>query len=372
MNRREFIGAAGAALLTAPNFGSAADSRIVLGQSVALTGPAQELGKEMRLGASVWFDHVNSHGGIGGRRIELRTLDDGYDPARAEANTRRFIADGVFALFGYVGTPTSLAAKPVFSEAGMPFVAPFTGAEALRTPVNPLIFHVRASYYDETEKLVEFFTSLGQKRIAVFYQNDSYGNAGLDGVVQALKRRNLAPVAKATVERNSTDVTAAVRALVPAAPDAIIQISAYASCAAFIKAARQAGCLSQFANVSFVGSRALAAALGSEYQNGIIVSQVVPWKASVPVVKEYQRLLKAAHPNEEPSFIGIEGFVAAKVVTEALNRAGSDPTQARFMAAMESLRLDLGGFPLHFSRSNRNGSSYVELVMIGKNGVFHV
>lgn len=372
MNRRQFLGAAGAALLSLPGLARAAGSPIVLGQSAATTGPAQELGKEMNLGASVWFDHINSQGGVNGRKIELRLLDDAYDPAKTEANTRRFISEGVFALFGYVGTPTSLAAKPIFSEAGVPFIAPFTGADALRSPVHPLIFNVRASYFDETEKLVEFFTSLGQRRIAVFYQNDAYGAAGLEGVVRALKRRDLAPVAKATVERNSTDVAAAVKTLLPAAPDVIIQISAYTSCAAFVKAARQAGSLAQFANVSFVGTRALSNALGPQYQNGIIVSQVVPWKGSVPVVREYQRLLKAARPNDEPSFIGIEGFIGAKVVTEALNRAGNDPTPARFVSALESMRMDMGGFPVHFSRTDHEASNYVELVMIGKDGVVRV
>lgn len=371
MNRREFLGATGVAALMLSGW-ARAGGPVVFGQSAAMTGPAQDLGQEMRQGATVWFDHINAQGGVHGRKIELRTLDDGYDPARAEANTRRFIADGVFALFGYVGTPTSLAAKPLFTEAGLPFIAPLSGAEALRDPPSPLIFNVRASYFDEAEKLVEFFTSTGQKRIAVFYQNDSYGTAGLDGVMKALQRRNLALAAKASVERNSTDVSAALRALLPTWPDVIIQIAAYPSCAAFIKAARQAGSTVQFANVSFVSSRALAAALGPQYQSGIVVSQVVPWKGAAPVVREYQRLLKAAHPVEEPSFIGIEGFIAAKVVTEALHRAGADATPARLVAALESMRTDLGGFPVNFSRTNHNASNYVDLVMIGKDGVFHV
>src|SRR6185295_5684338 len=208
---------------------------IVIGQSAAFSGPAQALGNEMRAGAQAYFQAVNAAGGINGRKIELRSLDDGYEPDRAAANTKKLIDEGVFLLFGYVGTPTSNAAKPIFTAAKVPFVGPFTGAESLRNPVNRYIFNVRASYFDETEAIVQHLTAMSVDRIAVFYQNDAYGQAGLAGVERALKKRNLPIVAKGTVERNTVDVKKAVAEIDKASPQAVIMISAYKSCAAYIK-----------------------------------------------------------------------------------------------------------------------------------------
>jgi branched-chain amino acid transport system substrate-binding protein len=183
------------------------DSTILLGQSVALTGPAQQLGLDMRLGASLYFDQVNLRGGVNGRKIVLKTLDDGYEATRAAENTKKLINDErVFALFGYVGTPTAQASLPIFTEAKVPFVGPFTGAELLRTPVNPYIFNVRASYWDETEAIVQHLTAMSVNKIAVFYQNDAYGLAGLTGVERALKKRGLEIVARGTVERSTGEV----------------------------------------------------------------------------------------------------------------------------------------------------------------------
>ena len=212
------------------------DTQIVLGQSVALSGPAQELGKDMQLGASLYFNEVNAKGGVNGRRIVLKTVDDGYEPARAAENTRKLIAEEkVFALFGYVGTPTSAASLPIFTEAKVPFVGAFTGAELLRSPFNRYIFNVRASYFDETEQIVQHLTAMSIDRIAVFYQNDAYGQAGLAGVERALKKRNLQVAAKGTVERNTVDVAKSVAEIRKADPQAVVMISAYKSCAAFIK-----------------------------------------------------------------------------------------------------------------------------------------
>src|SRR5512141_2201526 len=228
-------------------------SQVVLGRSVALTGPAEELGKDMQLGASLYFNQVNAKGGVNGRRIVLKTLDDGYEPPRAADNTKKLInEERVFALFGYVGTPTSAASLPIFTEARVPFVGPFTGAELLRNPVNPLVFNVRASYYDETEAIVQHLTAMSVNRIAVFYQNDAYGLAGLAGVERALKKRNLEVVAKGTVERNTVEVKKAIDTINKANPQAVVMISAYKSCAAYIKETRNAGQNPTFWNVSFV------------------------------------------------------------------------------------------------------------------------
>ncbi|MBC7438162.1 MAG: ABC transporter substrate-binding protein, partial [Bdellovibrionales bacterium] len=259
IKRRTFTLAAGAALVGGFHTAQAqSETKIILGQSAAFTGAAAQLGIQFHAGAKLFFDRLNAQGGINRRMIEIRNLDDGYEPDRCAENTRKLIADDVFALFGYIGTPTSVAALPLAVKDNMPFIAPFTGAMALRQPLRKNVFHLRASYNDETAVIVKNLTSLGLKKIAVFHQNDAYGKAGLDGVNLALGAQELKPVALATVERNSVDVAAAVKTLMAATPDAIVQISAYKSCAAFIRAARKAGYGGTFYNVSFVGTQALA------------------------------------------------------------------------------------------------------------------
>ena len=345
---------------------------ILIGQSAAFSGPAMELGTEMRAGAMAYFQSVNAAGGVNGRQIELRSLDDGYEPNRAAANTKQLIDDGVFLLFGYVGTPTSNASKPIFTAARVPFVGPFTGAESLRNPLNRYIFNVRASYFDETDKIVGQMTGQTLDRIAVFYQNDDYGKAGLAGVQRAMDKRGLKIIATGTVERNTVDVAAAVKEIAKVEPQAVIMISAYKSCAAFIKAMRAAGSNPQFMNVSFVGSKALAQETGPAGR-GVGISQVVPfpWNFAAPVVKDYQQLLEASTKKQEFSFTSLEGFLAAKVLVEGLRRAGNDLTRERFIAAMETMRdYDLGGYWVTFSPSSHNGSKFVELTVIGKDQRF--
>ena len=377
MNIRQSAACIALALLSVARWSSAAEvgvdaNNITLGQSAALSGPAQELGSEMRLGAQTYFNQVNQAGGVFGRQIKLVSLDDGYEPERAAANTKKLIGeDKVFALFGYVGTPTSNAALPIFTEAKVPFFGPFTGAESLRNPHNRYIFNVRASYFDETEKIVEQITSVGGKSIAVFYQDDAYGKAGLAGVERALAKRNLKITNTGTVERNTVKVEAAVGALIPKQPDAIVMISAYKSIAAFVRGAKKAGFTGQFHNVSFVGSRALAEELAAD-GHGVAISQVMPFPftPSLPVVREYQQALKASGSSQY-SFTSLEGFVAARIFVEGLKRAGKDLTREKFITALESMNnVDVGGFNVNFSPKSHNGSSFVELTMIGRNKTF--
>src|SRR5712691_8229612 len=218
------------------------DSQIVLGQGAVFSGPAEELGIQMRDGALAYFNYVNAQGGVNGRRIVLKSVDDRYEPEGAAAATRKLINDEkVFALFGYVGTPTFNAAAPILTKAQVPLVAAFTGAESLRDPLNRYVFNVRASYYDETEQIVQHLSSMSVDKIAVFYQNDAYGKAGLEGVNRALKKRNLPMVATATVERNTVDVAKAVAEMKKTQPQAVVMVSAYKSCAAFIKEMKKAG-----------------------------------------------------------------------------------------------------------------------------------
>ena len=242
MKRREVMGALGAALVggwRAPAW--AQSERIIVGQSAAFSGPASELGRQFRQGAEILFGRVNAQGGIGGRMLELRSLDDGYEPARCAQNTRQLIDGGASVLFGYVGTATSLAALPLATEAGRVFFAPFTGSEAVRIPFNPNAFHLRASYVDETHAIVKHLTSVGIHRIGVFYQNDGDGKAGLLGVARALKLQYRTPSGLGFVERNSENVGAAVEKILAAKPDAVVQVSPYRSSAAFVRAARRAG-----------------------------------------------------------------------------------------------------------------------------------
>src|ERR1700674_381606 len=345
---------------------------LTLGQSAAFSGPAQSLGLEMRKGIEVYFNHINKDGGVNGRQLILKSLDDGYEADRAVVATKKLIEDEkVFALLGYVGTPTTNDAMPVFTAAKVPLVGPFTGAESLRNPVNRYIFNVRASYFQETEKIVEQLTSLGMKKIAVFYQNDAYGKAGLTGVEQALKRRNLEIITTGTVERNTTAVDAAVTAISKVEPQAVIMISAYKSCAAFIKEMNKLGSRPQFVNVSFVGSKALADELGADGR-GVGISQVVPfpWSAGTPVVREYQKLM-LEDGHKDFNFSSLEGFMAAKVMVEGLKRTGKEPTREKLVTALETLRdYDVGGFRVTYTPEDHYGSKFVDLTVIGQDGKF--
>jgi branched-chain amino acid transport system substrate-binding protein len=330
------------------------------------------LGVQFNLGAKLFFDQLNAQGGVGKRSVEIRTMDDGYEPDRCAENTRKLIADDVFALFGYIGTPTSLAAMPIFTKERVPFFGPFTGAEALRQPFNRLIFHVRASYYDETALLVRQLTNLGLKKIAVFYQNDAYGKAGLDGVTKALTELKLAPVATATVERNSTDVKTAVEKLVPAMPDAIVQITAYASAAAFVRAARKASFGGTFYNVSFVGTQALADELGKDGA-GVVVSQVVPspYQPSRQITREFLEAIKKGGDKVQANYSSMEGFLAARVFTEGLRQAqGSGKlTRDSLITGIESIGNQvISGFPVSYSSTSHAASKFVEMSMLTGDG----
>jgi branched-chain amino acid transport system substrate-binding protein len=345
---------------------------IVLGQSAAFSGPAAQLGIQMSLGTKAYFDHVNAQGGVYGRKIELKTRDDKYEANLCVENTKKFIEeDKVFALVSYVGTPTTVAAMPIFTQAKVPLVGPFTGAEVLRDPVNRYIFNVRASYYNETEKIVEQLVSTGSNNIAVFYQDDAYGQAGLKGVEIAMTKRNMKISALGKVERNTIKVEDAVKAINAARPDGVVMISAYTSITQFVRLMKIAGSATQFHNVSFVGSKALADTLKDEGY-GVAISQVVPfpWSPSVQVVKEYGEVLTKAGIADF-NFSSLEGYIVGKVMVEGLKRAGKDLTREKLVAALEGMNnVDLGDFVVGFSPTNHSGSKFVDLTMIGHAGKF--
>ncbi|HJS39308.1 MAG TPA: ABC transporter substrate-binding protein [Burkholderiales bacterium] len=346
--------------------------KVVLGQAAVFSGPAAQLGIQMRNGIKAYLDHVNQAGGVHGRKVELVTEDDRYEASVAPGATKKLIEEHkVFALLGYVGTPTGVVHLPVLTQAKVPLVGMFTGAEALRVPFNRYVFHVRASYYDETEKIVEQIVSIGGRNIAVFYQDDAYGMAGLTGTEIAMKKRNMKISALGTVQRNTVKVEEAVKKIHAAKPDAVVMISAYTSIAEFVRQMKKAGSAATFYNVSFVGSKALADALGKDGV-GVAISQVVPfpWGRAVPVVKEYQELAAKAG-FKDYNFSAMEGFLSAKVAVEGLRRAGRNLTREGYIAALEKMQdVDLGGFFISYSPTNHAGSKFVDLTIIGRGGKF--
>ena len=368
ISRRQLARMAAASAVAGVGLARAQDSRIVLGQSAAFSGPAMQLGTQFHAGAKLWFDQLNAKGGVGGRQVEIRHLDDGYEPDRCQANTERLIKDEVFALFGYIGTPTSLAALPLATSARVPFIAPFTGAMGLREPFKREAFHLRASYDDETALIVKQLIELSQNRIGVFYQNDAYGKAGLSGVTKALAARQLKPIAEGTVERNSEDVAAAVAKLAKSGAQAIVQIGAYKACAAFIRQARKAGYGGKFYNVSFVGTQALADELGKDGA-GVVVSQVVPspYNPARPVSREFVAAAKQ-QGRVQANYSSMEGYLAAKVLAEGLRRAGAKPTRESLITALESITEDFGGYRVAFGPGNHVASHFAELSMLTGDG----
>ena len=367
-NRRRFVQVLGASAVAGTGLVGAQDNRVLLGQSAAFTGPSMQLGTQFHAGAQLFFQQLAGNGGVNGRTVEIRQVDDGYEPDRCASNTEKLIRDDVFALFGYIGTPTSLVALPMASAARVPFIAPFTGAMSLREPFKREAFHLRASYDDETELIVGQLTNLHQDRIGVFYQNDAYGKTGLAGVTKALAARKLKPVAEGTVERNSVDVAAAVGALAKSGAQAIVQIGSYKASAAFIRAARKAGFGGSFYNVSFVGTQALADELGKDGA-GVMVSQVMPspYNPARQIAREFVAAAKQSG-KVQPNFSSMEGYLAAKVFAEGLRRAGSKPTRESLITGLESINEDFGGYRVGFAPNNHVASRFAELSMLTGDG----
>lgn len=363
--------AQGAAAPSAPE----GAEQILFGQSAALSGPASELGRGMRLGLLAAFDEVNRAGGVHGRRLALETLDDTYEPVAAIANTRKLIERRqVFALIGAVGTPTSAAAQPIAMEAGIPYIAPFTGAEFLRDArLRSNVVNMRASYYQETEEMVARLTEdLRIRRIGVLHQDDSFGRAGLEGVRRAMERRGLTLAAAAEYLRNTEAVKIALLDLRRAQPEAVIIIGAYKPAAAIIRWAHRLGFNPRFVNISFVGSSALARELGVQGA-GVYVTQVVPFPedASLPVVAQYQAALKTAAPDALPGFVSLEGYLAGRLAAEGLRLAGPEPSRAGFLKALQQAEvIDLGGFLLRYGPDDNQGSEQVYLTMLDDRGRF--
>ena len=359
----------GLALALTLSLPALASTELVLGQSAPLSGPSAMLGSEYREGALAYFAEMNRQGGVHGKLLRLLSLDDRYEPPLTLRNTKQLIErDKVFALFGYVGTPTVKAVLPLIEKQKIPLIAPLTGAQLLRQPHRPMVFNLRTSYHMEIDRMVDYLVRSGRHRVAVVYQNDAFGQDGLRGALKALRRHGLKPVASASVERNSSQTSGAARMVQNANANAVLVVTAYPSSASFSRQMRQSGSTAQLMNVSFVGTSALRSSLQSHEASGIGVAQVVPfpWNERVPVVKEYQKLMRRQQTKPHFGFSSLEGFLAAKMTVEGLRRAGPEPTRQRFVTALQTMRdVDLGGYRVQLGPEDHNGSSFVELTFLG-------
>jgi len=344
-------------------------SEILLGSSLALKGHASFLGTQTLRGAMCYLNHINAQGGVHGRRIRVIAYDDSYDPPICLANTQKLIVeDQVFALFSYVGTPTTVRILPLIDEARIPLLGMFTGANALREPFNRYLINVRASYYQETREAVRHLVSdLGLRKIAVFYQYDAYGFDGLTGTELALKAYELSPVVAGSYNRGTLEVQEGLGKIMASEAEAVVMIGTYEPCAQFIRLARAAGYRPVFYLVSFVGADELARRLECCQDMTVVMSQVVP----PPETQEtsdlltgptgYLTLLQRYYPEDLPSFVGLEGFINARVLVEGLQRAGADLTREGFVDAIESIKDYVLGLDLtiSFSPSDHQGMERV-------------
>jgi ABC-type branched-subunit amino acid transport system substrate-binding protein len=346
------------------------DTEVLVGQTAALTGPVSDVGHDLSTGAKVYFDELNARGGVHGRRIRLITVDDAYQVALSVTNARKLLEeDHVFAFVGIQGTPHTVAVLPMLKDQ-VPVFGPFSGAEVLRKPPHANLFNIRASFADETEKLVEHLETVGIKRIAVVFQDNAFGRDGLTGAEKAVASRALKLTASISVQSDASDVPAAVSKIHGTQPEAVILITVGLPTPTFIKAYNKLGRGTQFYTLSVMATQATITALGSD-GIGVVVATVVPfpWSHTSSLAKEYQAAMAKAGVRDL-SFVSLEGYINAKVFADALQLAGKDLTRAKLIAATEKLRVDYGGFRVGFSSGNRQGSRTVELALIGSNQRF--
>ena len=350
------------------------ENRILFGQAAALAGPSSALGQGMRQGILAAFAEINAKGGVHGRKLDLISRDDGYDPDRSVVQTTKLIEqDKVFALIGAVGTPTTAATVPIAQAMGVPFIGPFSGAAFLRAPDLHNVVNIRASYAAEAEAWIKHLTEdLHVRSIAIFYQDDAFGRDGLAGVKAALDKRHMELAAEGTFERNTRAVGAAMRTLKRTEAEAVVMVGTYGPCAEFIKLAHKTGFNPVFVNISFVGASALARELGVE-GNGVIVSQVVPfpWDTSVQVVADYQAAERSRDPALKPDFVSLEGYISGRLVVAALEMAGPNPTRAEMLRLINDVgRFNISGDIMTFGPKAQELPPKVFLTVIQLDGTF--
>lgn len=341
------------------------DTEIVIGQTVALTGPVADVGLDLSTGARVYFDALNAKGGVHGRRIRLITMDDGYQVQTSMDNARKMLEqDQVFALFTVQGTQHAANIMAAVSET-VPVFSPFSGADSLRTPVRKNLFHIRAGYADETEKLVQHLVTVGVKRISVVYQDNAFGKDALSGVQKAMERRSLTLQSMAPIANDASNVQQAVDTIYKTHPEAILLVTVGAPTPAFIKAYNKLGRGTQYLTTSVMATQSTIKALGADGV-GVVVSTIVPfpWSQTSSLAQEYKAAMEKAGKSEL-SFISLEGYTNAKVFADALQLAGRDLNRGKLIAATERLNADYGGYRVNFGPNVRQGSRMVELTIIG-------
>lgn len=349
--------------------GVTADS-ITLGQSTPLSGPQGDVGKDLVRGAKVYFDALNAKGGINGRKVVLVSKDDLYDPKKTVANIEGFlVANDTLATFNVFGTQNNEMILPIAQKAGLPMLMPYSGAPSIRKTDYKGLFNLRASYADEVDKLIQHMTTIGFKKIAIAYQNNSYGKEVLNAAVAALERHNLKPVATASVEIDASDAAAATTKLLGAQPDAMLLGLVGKPSLDVIKDVNVARKGLQMYGPSPLASASNIKALGQDAV-GLTVSQVMPFpqNMTMPVVREYQQAMKAAGFNDF-THLSLEGYIDAKVATEGLRRAGKDLTRESLIKAMQSIQsYDVGGLEISFNKGAGSASKFVELTVINSQG----
>lgn len=344
---------------------------IKLGMSVPLSGPVAAHGTALRDGVLACFSQVNAEGGVRGRKIELISLDDAYEAERTVANTRRLInEEGVLSLVGFFGSPRSAEATQAFSTAGIPLIGVTTGVGSLYLKPGRYAFSTRASVEKELEVIVDHVVPLAITRIGVLYQDDSFGRAGLDGVLEALKKHRLAPAVTLAFDPNKEAQQGMLKQVAGAAPQMLIVLATHKPAAAYIRALKKMNLPMQFATVSLVGADLLIDELGAQGAKGVIISQVTPypWNDTVKITGDYVRAIKALNPQAQPSYYGLEGYIAARVALEALRRSGANPTPDDLVAALERSPIDLGGYVVSYRPGIRQGSRFVDVTIVNGEG----
>ncbi|HEY8099122.1 MAG TPA: ABC transporter substrate-binding protein [Burkholderiaceae bacterium] len=343
---------------------------IVIGQSVELSG--QATGKENMEGALAYFEWVNSHGGLYGSRIVLKSYDDARSIKKTTENTERLLhEDNAIALFGYRSTPTVEAALPIITREKVALIAPFSGAQALHHPFNPYLYNLRATYQDETSRMADILTIMAIKKVAVLYQDDKFGEDGLEGFKKNLERVHINPLGIVKYNRKDLEVNSAVQEISKLHSEAVLMACTPQACVNFIKKMRPIVGLNQwFMTLSNVNSDEFFKALGTDGR-GVGVVQVMPSPKNfeATVVREFRRVEREMKNPPPLSYSVLEGFVAAKLVVEALRRTGPHPTRERLIKTLDtSGEIDLGGIKLHYTPTNHDGSEFTEMTVIGKNG----
>ncbi|CAG9173924.1 ABC transporter substrate-binding protein [Cupriavidus pinatubonensis] len=342
---------------------------IRIGQSAGVSGPVAGSVREQIEGAQVYLRAVNANGGVAGRRIELVTLDDGFDAKRTPGNVRKLIDDEkVFALFMVRGTPQNESILPIITTEKVPLIAPLTGAITLHRPVNRYVFNVRAKYQDEVARAVNHLSTSGMTRIAIVYANDGFGKDVYEGFTAALQARGAQPAAAASFARPMGDITQQVATVNKTDPQAVLVIGSGSEAARVIRDMRKAGSQAQFVTLSNNAADSFIKELGDDAR-GLIITQIVPGTNSsqMTLASEYRSL--ARQQGVTLTNAGMEGFMSAKVLVEGLRRAGPDLTRERLVTALENLRdYDMGGILISYSPTRHTGSSFVEMSIVSSTG----